>query len=120
MTPTRKLALALSLASALSAPVLPAVAGSDNKFDGNWSLSVVTEKGDCDAYTWTIVVSDNQLRRIESAFISASGAIDARGQARFQVASVVTASGQMNTATGRGHWEAPSKSCSGRWQAAKI
>lgn len=116
----KKLALAATLFAALAPAVTPSIAGSPGKFDGNWSVSVVTEKGDCDAYTWTIVVSDNQLRRIESAFISASGAIDARGQARFQVASVVTASGQMNTATGRGHWEAPSKSCSGRWQAARI
>jgi hypothetical protein len=120
MTPTRKLALALSLASALSAPVLPAVAGSDNKFDGNWSLSVVTEKGDCDAYTWTVVVAGNKLQRIEQLPIGASGSIDSRGQARFQVASMVTAAGQMQDTSGSGRWDAPSRSCSGRWRAARL
>ena len=117
MTPTRKLALALSLASTLAAP---ATAGPDNKFDGNWSLSVVTEKGDCDAYTWTVVVAGNKLQRIVQLPIGASGSIDSRGQARFQVASMLTAAAPMKDATCRGLWDAASRSCSGRWRAARL
>ena len=59
---------------------------------------------------WTAAVS----------LVSASGSIDARGQARFQVASVVIANGRMHGVSGSGKWEAPSRSCAGRWQAAKI
>ena len=117
MTSPRKLALALTLASIAA---VPAVAGSAGRYDGNWSLSVVTEKGSCDAYRWTIVVSGNQLQRINELPVDASGAIDSRGQASFLVASVVKASGQMREASGSGTWDAPSKACSGRWQAARL
>lgn len=117
MPPMRKLAFAALLAIPALAP---AKAGSPGKYDGSWSVSVVTEKGSCDAYKWTIIVSDGQLQRVASMPVSASGAIDGRGQARFQVASIVTAVGHMADGAGSGRWDAPSKSCSGRWQAAKL
>ena len=112
-----KLTLALALASTLS---LPAAAGSSGKYDGNWSVSIVTEKGSCDAYNWTIVVGGNRLLRVDAMPISASGSIDAHGQARFLLASMVTANGMMQDATGSGHWDAPTKSCSGHWRAARL
>lgn len=114
---TRKLALALALASAAS---IPAFAGSAGKYDGAWSLSVITDTGTCDGYKWTVVVANNRLLRIEEMPISASGSINAKGQARFEVASTVSADGQMEERTGAGRWDAPSKACSGRWLAARL
>jgi hypothetical protein len=117
MSPTRNFALALTLATTA---ILPASAGSSGKYDGNWAVSVVTEKGSCDAYKWTLVVSGSRLLRIDEMPLSASGSIDARGQARFQVASMVNADGQMQDSIGSGRWDAPSRSCSGRWRAARL
>ncbi len=114
---SRKLALALALASTLA---FPAAAGSSGKYDGSWSVSVVTEKGACDAYTWTVVVAGDRLLRVEELPVSASGAITANGQARFQVASMINADGQMLEKSGSGKWDAPSRSCSGRWRAARL
>jgi hypothetical protein len=111
----------LALAALFATPALPpAHAGSIGKYDGSWSVSVVTEQGSCDAYKWTIIVQDGHLQRVDSLPVSASGAIDGHGQARFQVASVVTAVGHMSEGAGSGRWDAPSRSCSGRWQAAKL
>lgn len=117
MSPKAKLALALTLATT---SVLPAAAGSSGKYDGNWAVSIVTEKGGCDAYKWTIVVAGSRLQRIDEMPLSASGSIDAQGQARFQVASMVNADGQMQDSVGSGRWDAPSRSCSGRWRAARL
>lgn len=117
MFPSRKLALALSLASTLA---LPATAGGNGKYDGSWSVSVVTEKGACDGYTWTVVVAGDRLLRVEELPVTATGTIAANGQARFQVASMVNADGQMSDRSGSGRWDAPSRSCSGRWRAARL
>ena len=117
MTSTRKIALALTLATSA---IVPATAGSSGKYDGNWAVSVVTEKGGCDAYKWTIVVAGSRLLRIDEMPLGASGSIDSHGQARFQVASMVNADGQMQDTTGSGRWDAPSRSCSGRWRAARL
>ncbi len=37
--------------------VSSAAQAQSNKFDGNWSVEVITEKGDCDkAYRWPVIV----------------------------------------------------------------
>jgi len=112
-----KCASALALACLASTA---AFAGPDNKYDGAWSVSVVTEKGNCNPQTWTVEVAGNRLQRVRELPVSASGSIDARGQARFQVASLVNANGVMQEKSGSGSWDAPSQSCSGRWRAARL
>jgi hypothetical protein len=115
LTRNRAFALALALAAAS-----PAFAGSDNKYDGAWSVSVVAEKGNCNPQTWTVIVAGNRLQRVQELPVSASGSIDASGQARFQVASMVNADGVMKDRSGAGRWDAPAQSCSGRWRAARL
>ncbi|HRY05248.1 MAG TPA: hypothetical protein P5256_19100 [Beijerinckiaceae bacterium] len=117
MSRTRNGAFALALAMVAASP---SFAGNDGKFDGTWSVSVVTEKGDCNPQTWTVIVAGNRLQRVRELPVSASGSIDAQGQARFNVASMVNADGMMHDRTGSGRWDAPSQSCSGRWRAARL
>ncbi len=115
LTRNRAFALALALTAAS-----PALAGSEGKYDGAWSVSVVAEKGNCNPQTWTVIVADGRLQRVQELPVSASGSIDARGQARFQVASMVNADGLMQARSGSGRWDAPGQSCSGRWRAARL
>ena len=115
LTRNRAFALALALTA-----VTPALAGSDGKYDGTWSVSVVAEKGNCNPQTWTVIVAGNRLQRVQELPVSASGSIDAQGQARFQVASMVNADGVMKDKSGAGRLDAPSQSCSGRWRAARL
>lgn len=117
MSRTRNGAFALALAVAC---ITPALAGSDGKYDGTWSVSVVTEKGNCNPQTWTVTVAGNKLQSVRELPVSATGGIDSRGQARFSVASMVNADGVMQDRTGSGRWDAPSQSCSGRWRAARL
>jgi len=40
-----------------------AAQAQSNKFDGNWSVEVITEKGDCDkAYRWPVIVQNGRAR----------------------------------------------------------
>ena len=111
------------LAALAAGSLSPALASAAGAYDGNWSLSVVTEKGSCDGYRWTVVVANGQVRQINDVPLQASGAISANGQARFQFVSSsdkVSVSGQMSAATGRGSWQSPSRDCAGRWEASRL
>jgi hypothetical protein len=96
------------------------------QFDGNWSVEVVTEKGECDkAYRWPVIVQNGRARYggpenfTVSGQIAANGAVSgviSRGQDRANVKGRVGSNGW-----GSGTWTASggSRSCSGRWNAEK-
>lgn len=117
MSLSRMLSFALALGAAATTPALASPAG---KYDGAWSVSITTDKGSCDASSFTVIVAGNRLLRVQELPVSASGAIDAHGAAHFQVASMVDAAGTMLERTGSGRWSAPSRDCSGRWRAARL
>ena len=121
--------LALSTALALSAATISGAAFAQkapNTFDGNWSVEVITEKGECDkAYRWPVIVQNGRARYggpenfNVSGQIAANGAVSgviSRGQDRANVKGRVGANGW-----GQGTWTAVagSRSCSGRWNAEK-
>jgi hypothetical protein len=96
-----------------------------NKFDGNWSVEVITEKGECDkAYRWPVIVQNGRARYggqenfNVSGQIAANGAVSgviSRGQDRANVR------GRLSGGWGSGSWTASggSRNCSGRWNAEK-
>ena len=114
-------------AAAFAAVVMSGAAQAQgNKFDGNWSVEVITEKGECDkAYRWPVIVQNGRARYggpenfNVSGQISANGAVSgviSRGQDRANVKGRVGSNGW-----GQGTWTAVagSRSCSGRWNAEK-
>jgi len=95
------------------------------KFNGTWSVLVVTEKGDCDrAYRYSIVIENGRARYGgQEAFnvdgqVQASGAVKgsiSRGQDRADVTGRLAAEG-----TGTGTWTTSgSRNCGGRWEAER-
>lgn len=96
-----------------------------SKFDGRWSVEVITEQGECDrAYRWPVVVENGRARYGGpenfqlSGTIQPNGAISgtiARGQDRANVR------GRLSGGAGAGSWtaQAGSRNCSGRWNAEK-
>ena len=99
---------------------------AQRQFDGNWSVEVITEKGECDkAYRWPVIVQNGRARYggpedfNVSGQIAAYGAVSgtiSRGQDRANVKGRVGSNGW-----GQGTWTAVagSRSCSGRWNAEK-
>ena len=116
------------LAAAILAAVFMSGAAEapTGKFDGRWSVEVITEKGECDkAYRWPVVVEGGRARYggpenfNVSGSISSNGSVSgviSRGQDRANVRGRLATNGW-----GSGTWtaSASSRSCSGRWNAEK-
>ncbi|HEX8165271.1 MAG TPA: hypothetical protein VF601_05720 [Beijerinckiaceae bacterium] len=117
----------ISFAAAAFAAVFVsgAAEAQGNKFDGNWSVEVITEKGECDkAYRWPVIVQNGRARYggpenfNVSGQIAPNGAVSgviSRGQDRANVR------GRLSGGWGQGTWTAAggSRTCSGRWNAEK-
>jgi hypothetical protein len=102
----------------------PPAQAQANKFDGAWSVEVVTQKGDCDrAYRYAVAVQNGRVRYggpedfTVGGQVQANGAVSAsiaRGQDRANV------SGRLSGNGGRGTWSASGgRACSGYWNAEK-
>ena len=117
--------LALSAALTLSAATISGAAlaqKAPNKFDGSWSVEVITQKGECDkAYRYPIIVQNGAIRYGGSEAFNASGGVSqngavkgtiSRGEQRAQV------TGRIAGTAGSGTWQT-SGGCSGVWNADK-
>lgn len=109
----RNLPCAVLLATLpLSAPVF-----TQGSYDGVWSVTVVTNAGNCEANTrYPLTVLDGNV--IGSPDVS--GSVDAAGLVRVFIRGAL-ANGQLTGSAGSGKWNAASVgvACSGRWQASK-
>ena len=106
--------------SLLAAPAL----AQTNRFDGTWSVEVVTQQGNCDrAYRYSVIIQNGQARYggpeqfNVSGRVQASGAVSAnisRGQDRANV------TGRLSGNRGAGTWSTSGgRTCSGQWNAEK-
>jgi len=115
--------LAIPLTAASAAPAVRAAA-SVAQFDGNWSVSIVTDSGSCDrGYRYALHIADGRIYYDNPSF-NINGQVNARGQ----VSVTVSAGGQSASGTGRlsrdygeGTWIGRSASdrCSGHWEAER-
>ena len=111
-------ALLLNLAG-LSRPA--AAAG----YDGNWSVLIITEKGDCDpAYRYPLAVSDGQVRYTGEAGANVSGTVSAAGAVKVSIRlgdKGANGSGHLSGSAGSGTWQGAGggATCAGRWEAEK-
>jgi hypothetical protein len=93
--------------------------------DGNWSVLIITEKGDCDrAYRYPLAVSEGQVRYTGEAGANVQGTVSSAGAVRVSIRmgdKGANGSGQLSGNSGAGVWHGagPSASCSGRWEAEK-
>jgi hypothetical protein len=104
----------------LLVPTAPSAA--QTRYDGRWSVVVVTEQGACDVYRWEFDVSRGRVSPIRNTVATASGGISPRGQVKvtFTLSSDrLSATGAVSGMNGAGRWASPTRQCSGRWQADK-
>jgi hypothetical protein len=93
-------------------------------YDGKWSVSVITDSGDCDrAYRYEINIVDGRLTYDDPAF-AVSGRVDAGGQVNVTIKhgqDGASGSGRLSGAAGSGHWSGQSTTnkCSGHWEAER-
>ncbi len=91
------------------------------RFDGMWSVLIVTETGDCDrGYRYPIRISGSQLVNAGSAGFTITGKVSPQGAIQVLVShgsAHASGSGQLSVATGIGRWSGGS--CSGTWTAER-
>jgi hypothetical protein len=116
-------AFGLLVISALS--LMAAAPAKAQRFDGNWSVLIITDSGDCDrAYRYGVRITGGQVRYAGDASAEFSGSVGNDGR----VSVTVRAGGQSASGSGRlagnsgsGTWSgsSPSNRCSGRWEAER-
>ena len=90
-------------------------------YDGLWSVSVVTEKGDCDrGYRYPIRISRGQLINAGDAVFTVTGKVTLTGAITVTVSAggkSASGSGRLAGSMGGGSWRGGS--CSGTWTAER-
>ncbi|MGY2048836.1 hypothetical protein [Methylobacterium sp. JK268] len=109
-----------------AAPALAAKrqAPSVKRFDGSWSVEVITESGTCDrAYRYGIIIQDGQARYAGGSDFVIAGRVQPNGAVRGSIsrgdasAQVV---GRLADGWGNGTWTSSgSTRCGGHWNAEK-
>jgi hypothetical protein len=91
------------------------------RYDGLWSVSILTEKGDCDrGYRYPVRISNGTLANAGDSIFTISGKVGGSGA----ITVMVTAGGRSATGFGRlagnmggGSWAGGA--CSGSWTAER-
>ena len=91
------------------------------RYDGLWSVSIVTEKGDCDrGYRYPVRISNGTLANAGDTAITITGKVAGRGAITVTVSTggrSATGSGRLAGKVGMGSWRGGS--CSGSWSAER-
>jgi hypothetical protein len=90
-------------------------------YDGMWSVSIVTEKGDCDrGYRYPIRITQGVLQNAGDAGFNISGKVLPTGAITVTVSAAgksANGSGRLSGAIGAGSWSGGE--CSGSWTAER-
>jgi len=114
--------LCLSAAALVACVTLSTTTGfAVPRYDGMWSVSIVTQKGDCIAsYRYPMRIANGVLANGGDLAINVSGKVAADGAITAMVSHGDTrarASGRLSATLGRGSWSGAS--CSGSWTAER-
>jgi hypothetical protein len=118
----RRVAFAIPL---LMITTLPGSARpSASRFDGAWSVVIVTDAGSCDrSVRYGVRIVGGRVLA-DGANVAMSGSVDSAGHVFVSLRageSAANGSGRLSGSTGAGRWEGVSGNsrCSGRWQAQR-
>ena len=114
----------LSFAFAVLAVTAAATATSSSArsvYDGTWSVSIVTEKGECDrGYRYPVAITNGMLQNAGAADFDISGKVASNGAITVRVAhgdKSALGTGQLSVTYGEGSWRGGT--CAGTWTAER-
>jgi hypothetical protein len=91
------------------------------RYDGVWSVSIVTQKGDCDrGYRYPIRITKGVLANNGADLFTITGKVSSSGAIVVMVSAgnkSATGSGRLAGNMGTGHWQGGA--CSGTWSAER-
>ncbi|RIK97640.1 MAG: hypothetical protein DCC74_06860 [Proteobacteria bacterium] len=88
-------------------------------FDGQWTVTIVTNAGDCQpSASYPVVVSDGRISAAGTGELA--GKVNSSGVVRVSLQGA-HGNGQLSGNSGSGKWNGASAgvACSGRWQASR-
>jgi hypothetical protein len=116
--------LSAAIGALVAGCALTSVAAATNlapRYDGTWSVSIVTEKGDCDrGYRYPIRIENGTLANGGNDPFTISGKVAPSGAITVTVSSgskSATGSGRLAGNSGEGLWHGGA--CSGTWTAER-
>jgi hypothetical protein len=104
--------------------VIAKVAAASTVYDGPWSLTIITERGECDR-TYYFQVNINNGNISHPNLVKFRGRVSPGGAVRVSVSAsgkTASGSGRLTRSSGRGRWSGRSgrDRCSGSWTAQKY
>lgn len=109
-----------ALGAAVAGGAAPAAAAG---FEGPWSVQVVAGPGPCrGVYSFPVAVNGGRIVYQGNTSMQASGGVDRRGRVRATLNNgrdALSATGSLSGDYGRGTWDAPTRGCSGIWEARR-
>jgi hypothetical protein len=109
-------AASLAFGAAMTLPAFTAT-----PYDGEWSVVIVTKKGDCErAYRAPITISNGRFINVGVNLVDVSGSVRADGRINVRVSrgqKSAIGSGRLTPAAGRGSWRGGA--CAGTWTAQR-
>ena len=118
----------LCLVFAVAAAVAVATAreaSAQSKYEGRWSVLIITDKGQCGrAYRYSVRIERGAIVYGGEAGVQFTGRVDRRGRLRATISRGSTSasgSGRLDRNRGAGVWSGQSRTaqCSGRWEAER-
>ena len=97
---------------------------ANTPYDGNWSVVIITDRGDCDrAYRYPIQILDGIVRYIGDV-VNLSGKVANNGAVAVALSrgpQHAAGRGKLSRTSGAGTWRgaSPTARCSGRWEAER-
>ena len=94
-------------------------------FDGNWSVLIVTDAGQCDrAYRYGLVIRDGRVLYEGEAAVNVAGNVAGNGVVNVRVSAGsqhADGAGRLANGNGSGKWSGTGSagSCSGTWSAER-
>jgi hypothetical protein len=115
----------------LAAAMLVMAAGTSDvraasAYDGSWSASISTERGDCGTVSVGIIIQNGALRYAGDSSVIVRGNVSRNGAVRVSVASgnrSASGAGRLSRSAGRGTWRgfgSSGNSCTGYWSAVRL
>jgi hypothetical protein len=120
-----RLGALLVFGAAMFASAMTKPAAAQANFDGQWSVLVVTEAGECDrAYRYALRIDHGVVRYDGEVGIDLTGRVERNGRVLVSIsrgAQSAAGTGRLSGAIGTGTWSGKSSTgqCSGTWEAER-
>jgi hypothetical protein len=96
------------------------------RFDGLWSVSIVTQRGNCDrSYRYPVAIINGVVQQAQyqgDTSVAIMGRVTGSGAVAVSVRrgdQFAHGSGRLNTVAGQGQWLSPTSGCAGYWVAER-